>query len=98
MAKARHVPERRCVACGNRAPKSQFTRIVRTPEGKVVADATGKVSGRGGYLCSSGDCWEKGISKGSLERSLQITISREDRSKLLDYYQAQVEQAAPVEA
>ncbi|MCY4367249.1 MAG: YlxR family protein [Chloroflexi bacterium] len=98
MAKARHVPERRCVACGQRAPKRQFTRIVRTPEGTVMADATGKASGRGGYLCSSGDCWDKGISKGSLERSLQITISRDDRVKLLDYYRSQVAQEAPLEA
>jgi len=98
LAKARHVPERRCVACGQRAPKKQFTRIVRTPEGTVLADATGKASGRGGYLCSSGDCWEKGIGKGSLERNLQVTISREDRARLLDYYRSQVAQAAQVEA
>ena len=97
MAKARHVPERRCVACGQRAPKRQLIRIVRTPQGTVSVDATGKSAGRGAYLCSSPACWENGIRKGSLERNLQVVIAQKDREALLDYYQEQVAKATSVE-
>ena len=97
MAKARHVPERRCVACGQRAPKRQLIRIVRTPQGTVSVDATGKSAGRGAYLCSSSACWENGIHKGSLERNLQVAIALQDREALLDYYQEQVAKPTSVE-
>lgn len=97
MAKPRHVPERRCVSCGQRAPKRDLTRIVRTPLGAVHADTTGKSSGRGAYLCSSMDCWDRGIRKGSLERNLQVTIAPRDREVLLDYFRQRVASATPVE-
>jgi predicted RNA-binding protein YlxR (DUF448 family) len=97
LAKPRHVPERRCVACGQHAPKRNLTRIVRTPQGTVHADATGKSSGRGAYLCSSMDCWEKGVRRGGLERNLQVTIAPRDRDVLLDYFRERVARATPVE-
>ncbi len=97
MAKPRHVPERRCVACGQRAPKRDLVRIVRTPQGTVHADSTGKSSGRGAYLCRSTDCWDKGVRRGSLERNLQVTISPRDREVLLDYFRQWVASAALVE-
>lgn len=90
MPKTRHIPERRCVACGQKAPKRELTRIVRTPQGAVQADASGKASGRGAYLCCSSACWERGIRKGGLERGLQISIPARDREVLLDYYREQV--------
>ncbi len=97
MAKPRHVPERRCVACGQRAPKRDLTRIVRTPQGTVHADSTGKSSGRGAYLCRSMDCWDRGVRKGSLERNLKVTIAPRDREVLLDYFRERVATATPVE-
>jgi len=97
LAKPRHVPERRCVACGQRAPKRDLTRIVRTPQGTVHADSTGKSSGRGAYLCRSMDCWDRGVRKGSLERNLKVTIAPRDREVLLDYFRERVATATPVE-
>ncbi len=97
MAKARHVPERRCVACGQRAPKRHLTRIVRTPKGTVSPDDSGKSSGRGAYLCNNTQCWENGIRKGSLERSLQVGIDQQDREVLLHYFQERVDKATSVE-
>ena len=97
MAKPRHVPERRCVACGKRAPKRDLTRIVRTPQGTVHADSTGKSSGRGAYLCRSMDCWDRGVRKGTLERNLKVTIAPRDREVLLDYFRERVATATPVE-
>ncbi len=97
MAKPRHIPERRCVACGQRAPKRALIRIVRSPQGTVHIDSTGKSSGRGAYLCGSMDCWDKGVRRGGLERNLQVTIAPRDREVLLDYFRERVAQASPVE-
>ena len=97
MAKPRHVPERKCVACGQRAPKRDLTRIVRTAQGTVHADSTGKSSGRGAYLCSSTGCWDKGVRRGGLERSLRVAIAPGDRVALLDYFEERVVPAARVE-
>ena len=97
MPRARHVPERRCIACGQRSPKRLLTRIVRTPQGAVCADATGKASGRGAYLCGSIECWERGLTKGGLARSLQVSISPESQEILFDYYRDMVAGPTSVE-
>jgi predicted RNA-binding protein YlxR (DUF448 family) len=62
-----------------------MVRVVRTPEGRVVADPTGKAAGRGAYLCAKPECWELGLKKGRLERSLQVSIPAEDVSGLREY-------------
>lgn len=90
MPKTRHIPERKCVACGQRTAKRSLTRIVRTTEGAVQADATGKANGRGAYLCAAAVCWERGVRRGGLERSLKTAIPGRERQLLLDYYREQV--------
>ena len=85
MAK-RHIPERSCVACGQKSPKRGLVRIVRTPQGAVMVDRTGKSAGRGAYLCWSSGCWERGMGKGRLERSLNTTFSAEDREQLWTFF------------
>ena len=75
------------MACGRKAPKRELTRIVRTPHGGVMVDPTGKNSGRGAYLCASLDCWQRGVSKGGLERGLRTSIPPQEREALLAYYQ-----------
>lgn len=95
MPKTRHIPERKCVACGQRAAKRTLTRIVRTTDGAVRADASGKVNGRGAYLCAAAACWERGVRRGGLERSLKTAIPGPERQILLDYYREQVA-GAPV--
>lgn len=90
MARARHIPERKCVSCGQRVAKRLLTRIVRTPQGQVQADSTGKTSGRGAYLCPSLDCWERGLRRGGLEKSLHVKIAPQDLDSLMDFYRAQV--------
>ena len=86
MAKTRHVPERTCVACGQKLPKRELIRIVRTPQGAVLVDATGKSPGRGAYLCGSSACWERAVHKGGLERGLHTQITGPDRAQLMAYY------------
>ncbi|MDP6549523.1 MAG: YlxR family protein [Dehalococcoidia bacterium] len=98
MAKERHIPERSCVACGKKFPKRDLVRIRRTPEGAVVADRSGKGAGRGAYLCRSPGCWQRGVHKGGLERSLKITLSAQDRAHLLAFHQEVVNGAASKES
>ncbi len=71
------------MSCGSTTAKRELVRIVRTPEGRVLADPTGKMSGRGAYLCHEPKCWEQGIKKGRLERSLKTKLSPQDAEALL---------------
>jgi predicted RNA-binding protein YlxR (DUF448 family) len=83
--KPRHIPLRTCVACGESRPKRELIRIVRTPDGHVVLDPTGKKSGRGAYLCAKRSCWEPALRKGKLERDFGVTLTPEDRAELEAY-------------
>jgi len=80
--KQKHVPLRTCVSCRETKPKRELLRVVRTPDGHVSIDATGKKSGRGAYLCARLSCWEHAVQKKRLEQELETTISEEDRAQL----------------
>ena len=81
----KHVPVRTCCGCGRKSDKRDMVRIVQTPEGMVSVDATGKAAGRGAYLCEDPSCWETGVTKNRLERTLNTSISSEQRQELLAY-------------
>lgn len=59
MIKAKKKPERKCLGCGEMKDKSRLIRIVRSTDGKVFIDRTGKANGRGAYICDSLDCFVK---------------------------------------
>ena len=61
-------------------------RIVRTPDGPVLPDPTGRANGRGAYLCNRVACWERGLAKRALGRSLRVQISDADLDALQNYY------------
>lgn len=86
--KPHHVPQRTCVACRRTTTKRELVRIVRTPEGTVEVDPTGKRSGRGAYLCPTPDCWRLALQKGRLDRALKTSVSASDKEALLQYAQA----------
>ena len=90
MAKGRHTPQRSCVACGQKLAKHALIRIVKSPQGAVTVDRTGKSPGRGAYLCRSSACWDRGMAKGVLERSLKLTLSTQDKVELVAFYEAAV--------
>lgn len=73
----RKIPVRRCCGCGEGKPKKELVRIVRSPEGEVSLDATGKKAGRGAYLCPNAACLAKARKKKSLERALAVAIPPE---------------------
>ncbi len=82
MPKVKRVPTRLCVGCGQMKPKKELVRVVRTPEGQVDIDPTGKKSGRGVYLCRSVECLE-GATKGKkLERALETAIPEDVTARL----------------
>ncbi len=94
MAKGRHVPIRTCVGCRGATAKRELVRIVRTLEGKVEVDPTGKRSGRGAYICPRYQCWEEALKKDRLARALRTTIGPQERQALLAYAQAFKERVA----
>ena len=75
--KTKKVPLRSCVITKEQLPKQELLRIVRTPEGEVKADETGKLNGRGAYICDSAECLEKVIKSKRLEKVLESQISEE---------------------
>lgn len=75
--KPRKTPMRMCVGCREMRDKREMIRIVRTPEGRVVADPTGKMSGRGAYVCRKTECLKRAIKQKQLERQLNMTLSEE---------------------
>jgi predicted RNA-binding protein YlxR (DUF448 family) len=62
------------VACRTARPKQELRRIVRTPDGLIVDDPTGKLSGRGAYVCPDKDCLSIAIKKGALARALETPL------------------------
>ena len=77
QAQARKLPERRCVGCGEHFPKNTLIRVLRTPEGEIVLDLTGKRSGRGAYICKELACFRRAVKSRRLESSLECSIPKE---------------------
>ncbi len=68
------VPMRKCIGCMNSKPKRELLRIVRTPEGELKVDATGKLNGRGAYLCKDIACFDKMVKGRKLNREFEMEI------------------------
>ena len=71
------LPTRRCTGCGEHFPKKTLVRILRTPDGNILLDKTGKLSGRGAYICKSISCLNKARKASRIERSLSCEIPEE---------------------
>jgi uncharacterized protein len=78
----RHVPQRTCIACRGKEAKRGFVRVVRTPEGRVEIDPTGKKNGRGAYVHDSAGCWAEALKKDRLGRALKVEIPAQDLEAL----------------
>lgn len=76
--KPRPIPQRTCIACRSREGKRGLVRIVRTPDGRIVVDPTGKANGRGAYLHESRACWEKALKRGTIAVALKVSPAQED--------------------
>ena len=82
MMKQRKVPTRTCTGCATSSDKRAFVRFVRTPEGHVEVDPTGKANGRGAYLCADADCFERARKRRRLDSALRVTLREDDYTRL----------------
>lgn len=77
VQKTKKIPERRCLGCNNSFPKKELLRIVRSPEGEISFDTTGKKSGRGAYICKKSSCFKKAIKSNRISGALETQIPQE---------------------
>ena len=77
MLKQKKIPQRQCVGCRTMKTKEDLIRVVKSPEGEISLDFTGKKSGRGAYLCPSADCLARARKSKALERAFAGPIPPE---------------------
>ena len=82
--KPKKIPMRMCVGCREMKPKKELLRAVRSPEGEVSLDATGKKPGRGAYCCYNADCLRRALKQGQLDRQLEVKLSDEVNAQLME--------------
>ena len=79
------IPMRTCIGCGENKPKKELVRIVKTSENDILVDVTGRVNGRGTYLCKDMECFEKCIKNKGFNKTFKtgdIKLSDEEVEKL----------------
>jgi hypothetical protein len=72
----KHVPHRTCIGCRQQKAKRELVRLVRTPDGQLVVDATGKQNGRGAYLCRQKACCEAALKGNQIGRALKMDVGQ----------------------
>ncbi|MCB9139826.1 MAG: YlxR family protein [Caldilineaceae bacterium] len=81
----KHVPQRTCIACRQSGGKRGLTRLVRTADGSVEVDPTGKQPGRGAYLHPTQACWKRALDGRMIGRALRTQVSKENQAALIAY-------------
>lgn len=74
MEKVKKIPQRKCIGCAERRDKVDLVRVVRTPDGEIRLDSTGRAAGRGAYLCKSKKCLARARKSHRLETNLGVEI------------------------
>ena len=81
-AQVKKVPLRKCTGCQEMKNKKEMMRILKTSEGEIILDTTGRKNGRGAYVCCSMECFEKAVKNKGLERSLKEKVPQETYENL----------------
>jgi len=81
--KRRPQPQRTCVICGEKRDKRSLTRLVNTEMGLRI-DPSGKLEGRGAYLCEKVSCWEQAVNSQMLGKALRMALTDNDRERLIE--------------
>lgn len=76
------VPQRKCIGCNESKPKKELIRIVKTPEGEMLVDDTGRANGRGAYICNDHECLQKAIKTKGLNRAFKMNVDTDVLIKL----------------
>lgn len=74
---AKKIPLRQCVGCSEMKSKKEMMRVLKTAEGSITLDKTGRKNGRGAYLCMTSECLKRARKNKGLERSLKMSIPDE---------------------
>ncbi|MBE7003369.1 MAG: YlxR family protein [Ruminococcaceae bacterium] len=82
MQKPKKIPQRQCVGCREMKEKRELIRVVKSPEGEVSLDFSGKKPGRGAYLCPDAECLKRARKARSLERAFSAPIPPEVWARL----------------
>lgn len=77
VKKQKKIPVRQCLGCNEHKPKNEMLRIVRSPDGEVSLDFSGKKSGRGAYICPSVGCLKKARKSRRIDSMLECTVPDE---------------------
>lgn len=84
----KHVPQRMCVACRQSEAKRGLVRLVRDANGRVLVDSSGRLHGRGAYLCQTPQCWDVALRRRALERALRLEGLHPDDREILRAFAA----------
>lgn len=80
--KKKKIPLRKCLGCEENKIKKELIRIVKTPDNEILIDSSGKINGRGAYICNSKECFTKAIKSNRISRSLETQIPKEKIEEL----------------
>ena len=83
--KNKKTPQRKCVVCNMHKDKKDLLRIVKNKDGQIFLDFTGKMNGRGAYICKSEVCLTQAKIKRSLNNSLKANVSEEIYQEIEEY-------------
>lgn len=81
-------PLRQCTGCGEMKPKKELVRVVKTPEGKIMLDRSGKANGRGAYVCRSAECYKKAVKARRFEKAFSVQIPDEISEQIIKEIEA----------
>ncbi len=87
---SKKIPLRQCVGCGEMKAKKEMMRVIKTAEGDIVLDVTGKKNGRGAYLCKQEECLKMAMKNKGLERSFKMSIDKSIYEKLQKEYEGNI--------
>jgi len=94
--RVRRQPQRTCIGCGRILSKRELNRVVRTADGSIAIDPTGKVPGRGAYVCDDPQCWLNALARKQFERALKVELSASDRA-MIEAHAASFSASQPAE-
>lgn len=82
MTRTRKTPMRTCIGCGLTGDKRSFVRIIRTKDGHIDVDVTGKANGRGAYLCGRTECFDAAVARRRFDPALRVRVHDDDLNRL----------------
>ena len=94
MIKARKKPVRTCLGCGQEADKRDLVRVVRSSEGDVTVDPSGKANGRGAYVHPQTACFEAAARKRRFDHALRVNLKEDDVERIRSDFERSIDQTA----